>query len=183
MVDELKQTLQAKLFKKASDQIPSGFILFKDAAFMTVDDNNVDIASHQSDTMPIRIKGTLYGILFNEEGLTKKIAEDAVSGYDGSPVYISGIRDLHFSLLNKDNLLFGSVRNISFNLSGVAKIVYRVDQDKLTHDLLGKSKKDFNQILLQYPNIDSADLTISPFWKISLPDKTKDIKVNVNYPK
>jgi len=47
---------------------------------------------------------------------------------------------------------------------------------------LGKSKKDFNKILLQYPNIDSANLKISPIWKISIPDKTKNIKVMVNYP-
>ena len=60
---------------------------------------------------------------------------------------------------------------------------FGLDVDKLVADLLGKSKKDYNQILLKYPNIDSADLVISPFWKMSLPDKTRDIKVIVNYPK
>ena len=75
------------------------------------------------------------------------------------------------------------MKNINFNLSGAIKIVWKLDVEKLINDLLGKSKKDFNQILLQYPYIDSAESELSPFWKMSFPDNTKDIKVIVNYPK
>jgi hypothetical protein len=57
-----------------------------------------------------------------------------------------------------------------------------VDVNKFIADLLGKSKKDFTQTLAQYPNIDSATLKLSPFWKLSLPDQIKNIKVIVNYP-
>ena len=83
----------------------------------------------------------------------------------------------------KNNISFGEVKNINFNLAGATKIVWKLDENKLKTDLLGKSKEDFNQILLKYPNVNSADLVISPFWKMSFPDKVKDIKVIVNYPK
>jgi hypothetical protein len=188
-INDLKTTLQTKLFKKATEQIPSGFILFKDAVFLNIDDNNFDLLSSQDNMLPVKLQGTLYGFLFNEEKLTQKIAENKIDKYDGSPVYLPNIRDLTFSLSaqaglsDKDNISFGEVKNINFNLSGAAKIVWKLDVNKLSADLLGKSKKDFNQILLQYPNINSANLVISPFWKTSLPDKTKNIKVIVNYPK
>lgn len=182
-INDLKTTLQTKLFKKATDQIPDGFILFKDAAFLNIDDNNIDTAPSTDNLLSVKMKGTLYGFLFNEEKLTKKIAGDNIPGYDGSPVYLPNIRDLIFSLSGKDNISFGDVKNINFSLKGNTKIVWKLDESKLKTDLLGKSKKDFNQILLQYPNVDSADLSISPFWNISLPDKSKDIKVIVNYPK
>lgn len=183
VINELKTTLQTKLLKKATDQIPNGFILFKDAVFLNTDDSNVDFISAKDNMLPIKLKGTLYGLLFDESKLTKKIATDTIKEYDDSVVYIPNIRDLTFSLSNKDNISFGDVKNINFNLSGATKIVWKFDTNKLINDLLGKPKKDFNQILLQYPNVISADLVLSPIWKMSFPDNTKDIKVIVNYPK
>src|SRR3989344_838809 len=178
---ELKTALKEKLFKKASDQIPSGFILFKDAVFLNIDEESTVPASESSD-LPIIIKGTMYGLLFNEENLTKKIAQDNISNYDESDVYIPNIGNLIFSLSNQD-ISFADVQNISFNLSGATKVVWKFDEAKLSADLLGKSKKDFGQILAQYSNVESAQLTLSPFWIRSFPDKIKDIKVIVNYPK
>ncbi|OGI60117.1 hypothetical protein A2814_00945 [Candidatus Nomurabacteria bacterium RIFCSPHIGHO2_01_FULL_38_19] len=177
----LKTTLKEKLFKKASDQIPSGFILFKDAVFLNIDEESTIPVSESRD-LPIIIKGTMYGLLFNEENLTKKIAQDNISNYDESDVYIPNIGNLIFSLSNQD-ISFADVQNISFNLSGATKVVWKFDEAKLSADLLGKSKKDFGQILAQYSNVESAQLTLSPFWIRSFPDKIKDIKVIVNYPK
>jgi len=175
--------LQTKLFKKATDQIPAGFILFKGATFLDIDDGNINSFSSSTDNIvPITINGTLYGFLFNEEKLTKKIIENNTVQLGEGEIFISNIRDLTFSLINKDSLSFGNATNINFSLSGLVKFVWRLDENKLITDLLGKSKKDFNQILLQYPSINAADLVISPFWKISFPDKTKDIKVIVHYP-
>jgi len=74
------------------------------------------------------------------------------------------------------------VKNIAFNLSGTPKVVWKVDTEKLISDLLGKRKKDFYQVLSQYPDIKSADLALKPAWRTSFPDKSKDIKIIVNYP-
>ena len=186
LLKELRTTLQAKLFKKATDQIPNGFILFKDAVFLITnpdDDASINSDPSKENKFVVKQRGTLYGFLFNEAKLTKKIAQDSIEKYDGSPVYIPNIKDLIFSLSGEENFSSGEIKNIDFNLSGNAQIVWKLDEAKFKADLLGKSKKDFSQILLQYPNIISADLAISPFWKNTLPDKSKDIKVIVNYPK
>lgn len=187
-LNELKTALQAKLFKKVADQIPDGFILFKDATFLNVDEETILPASKEG-MVPINIKGTFYGFLFDEKKLTKEIVKTNVDKYDGSEVYVPNIKDLSFSLptgqagLSNKEVSFKDVKEISFNLSGASKIVWKVDTEKLIADLLGKRKKDFNQVLSQYLNIDSADLVIKPAWKMSFPDKTKDINIIVNYPK
>lgn len=188
-INDLKTTLQAKLFKKAKDQIPNGFILFKDAIFLNIDENSINPVFSKDNMSDVKIKGTLYGLLFDIEKLTKKIIENSIKEDDGSIVYLPNIQDLTFSLLaqtglsDKDNVSFKDVKDINFNLSGATKIVWKLDESKLRTDLLGKAKKDFNQILLQYPNIDLAESVISPFWRMSFPDKIKDIKIIVNYPK
>ncbi len=182
LVAEAKTALEEKLFKKANDQIPSGFILFKDAVFLDIDEETVAPAGVDGQ-VPVVIKGTLYGFLLEEEGLTDKIVKALVSNYDGSKVHVKNIRDLVFSLANRDSIAsYKDVQTINFKLSGNTKVVWDVDTEKLAADVLGKKKKDFRQILLGYPNIDTADLVIRPVWKMSFPQKRNDIEVTVNTP-
>ena len=179
---ELKQALEEKLIKKATDQIPAGFILFKNATFLTVDDENWNAAAKGSN-LTVRFTGTMYGILFEEKKLTKKIASDNIEKYDGSEIYIPNIRNLDFSLPAQSGFTsFSAMQNINFRLAGAAKLVWKVDSPKLTSDILSKPKKDFAQILSKYPNISTANSIVTPFWKRSFPNKEKDIKVIVNYP-
>jgi len=180
---ELEAALKAKLLKKATDQIPSGFVLFKDAIFLDIDEKNVNFTPDKDNQVSVSIKGALYGFIFNEKKLTAKIAQDIIDKYDGSEIYIPNIRDLTFSFTDKENISFADVKSIGFTLSGTPKIVYKVDEEKFTVDLLNKKKKDFNQILVQYPNISSAELIFRPFWKASFPEKSESIEIIVNYPK
>ncbi|HAS80487.1 MAG: hypothetical protein UR25_C0001G0091 [Candidatus Nomurabacteria bacterium GW2011_GWE1_32_28] len=183
IVSELKVALEEKLLKKAMDQIPSGFILFKDAAVLEIDDKNISFTTNEDNMVSVNVKGTLYGFLFSEDKIIKKIAEGVIDEYDGGEVYIPNIRDLVFSLDNSKDIEFTDVKNISFNLKGIPKIIWKIDETKFISDILNKNKKDFNKILLQYSSIDSAELVIRPFWKSSFPEKSKSIELIVNYPK
>lgn len=182
---ELKTILENKLFDKISSQIP-GFLLYKDAVFLKTDNLVIGPVSPEGSAT-LTLKGTLYGIILNEQELTQKIAKDNIEKYDGSEVYIPNIKDLTFflpaqtDLSDKENISFDNVEDINFNLSGSAKIVFKLDVNKFTAELLNKPKNDFNQILSQYPNINSALVKLSPPWVQSLPGKIKNIKVDVNY--
>lgn len=184
VINDLKTALEIKLFKKAADQIPNGFVLFKDAAYFDIKENNMEFNS-KDNNLPVELKGALYGLIFDEKKLIKKIAQENIENYDDSDIFIQNIKNLTFSM-HMDNVSISNIAlidNIDFNLLSTAKVVWKVDTDKLVADLLGKSKKDFNQILAQYPSISSANLSLSPFWQMSIPDKIKNIKVIVNYPK
>jgi len=176
---ELESRLKDKLFKKASDQLPAGFLLFKNASSFT--NENVFFSTTDGVTTA-NLKGSLTGILFEENKLTKKIAENVIPKYDGGEVYIPDIHGLNFSLTNKDTTSLIDTQGITFNLSGPVDMVWRVDEAELANDFLGQKKKDFNQILSTYISIDSAQVTLNPFWKRSFPEKTKDIHIIVNYP-
>ena len=182
-MSELKASLEAKLLKKVIDQTPSDFVLWQDAVSLVFDDKNMTFASVKDNLVSATAKGTLYGFLFNENNLAKKIAEDVIDKYDGSEVYIPNIKDLAFSLTDKGNISFQNAKNISFNLKGTPKIVWKVNEAKLVADVIGKKKNDFSLILSQYKNIASAELVLHPFWKTSFPTRSENIKVIVNYPK
>jgi len=180
-IDELRGELKTKLFKRALDQIPQGFVLFEDAFYLNITDEMMD-TSGQDGVVPIVVKGTLHGLLFNEDKLTQEITKKAVPGDNLSKIYLLNIKSLAFFMVDK-SVLATDIKNIDFNLSGSTQAVWKVEEDKLVSDLSGKKKKDFNQILSTYQNIESADLTVRPFWKMSFPEKANKISVIVNYPK
>ena len=177
---ELSQTLKDELVKKVAGEIPDGFILFKDAAaFFTVDKIDLPLGTKE---LAVTLHGTLYGLLFKEDELTRKIAEKKVEDYEDGKAFISNLTDLKFTLGSIGDLSLEDMDSISFNLSGDAKIVWKLDTEKFTVDLLGQNKKDFISILSQYKNIDRAELALSPVWRRTIPDKPEKIKVIVNYP-
>ncbi len=179
-IEQLTKNLEAKLLQKTINQIPKDFILFDGAYSLVIDEKNEEY-DKEKNAIVISLKGTLYGFLFKETELTKKIASSVVSDYDGSDVYITNIKSLEFSIVDP-YVSFKEVESINFNLSGPTKIVWKVAENDLVEDLLGKSKKDFQSLLLQYNSIDNASVVIRPFWKKSFPDKIKDITINVSYP-
>ncbi len=179
-IEQLTKNLEAKLLQKTINQIPKDFILFDGAYSLIIDEKNEEY-DKEKNAIVISLKGTLYGFLFKETELTKKITSSVVSDYDGSDVYITNIKSLEFNVVDP-YVSFKEVENINFNLSGSTKIVWKVAENDLVEDLLGKSKKDFQSLLLQYNSIDNASVVIRPFWKKSFPAKIKDITVNVNYP-
>lgn len=182
---ELKTILKNKLFNKISNQIP-GFLLYKDAAFLKVDDVIIGPVSSDGSVI-LTLKGVLYGVIFNEQKLTQKIIKDNFEKYDNDEIYIPNIKDLTLSmpaqadLSDKENILFDNMKNINFNLSGSVKIVSKLDINKFAAELLNKPKNNLNQILSRHPNIDSAVVKLSPPWVQSFPSKIKNIKVTVDY--
>jgi hypothetical protein len=185
---ELKTNLKEKLLQKATDQIPNGFILFKDATFLEVEKEEVDFAELRGDnSLPLKVSGTLYGFLFSEKKLTEKIAKGNIAQYNDAPVYIPNIKELKFSMsdqvgISSGQISFANTQNINFNLSGPATVIWKLEDIDFAGALLGKSKKDFNAVLSEFPDVSKADLAISPFWVRSIPEKSKDIKIIINYP-
>lgn len=179
---ELNFTLKAKLLKKAMDESPKGFILYKDAVFLETDETSSSLES-QSASVPVILNGSLYGFLFNEKELSGKVFSSVSSGdVAKSDIAIPNIRDLVFSLSNKDPNSFDEVKRISFTLTGKAKAVWNVNSKSLLQSLLGQRKSDFKNILSSYGGVESADLSIKPIWKMSLPEKESKINIIIKTP-
>lgn len=181
ITNELRDSLLSKLFKKAVNQTPEDFILFKDAAFLDMD-KDVLFSKQGDNTFIATLKGTLYGFVLNKEELTKSIAKNNIKDYKDESVYIPNISGLIFSLKSKDSLTFLDTQNIVFSLSGDAKIVWRVAKDKLNQELIALKKEDFTKILSTHQEISSADLVMRPTWKNDFPEKKEKINVIVEYP-
>lgn len=182
VLTDMKEALEKLLLGKVEGSIPAGFILFPDATSLVVEGETVEPLSPEEGTVSLSVRGTLYGFLLEESRLTAKIADTTLDDYDGSEVYIAGLRDLDFTIYNQDALTFKDTRNITFSLSGDVKIVWRLPAEQIVKDMLGRRKKDFPQVLSRYPNVITGNVTLSPFWRRAFPEKADDIKIVINYP-
>lgn len=179
---ELKDNLKTELLQKAHGSIPPGFILFDNATSLSIEGQKTESVPGSEGMIELSVHGTLHGFLFNEEKITEKIAETSIEQYDGSPVYVSGFENLTFTVYDQDALSFRDTRNMTFNLLGDIKVVWKLDEEKIASDMLARPKKDLNQILSSYPNVVSGNVVLNPFWRRSFPEERGDIKVIINYP-
>jgi len=172
----LSLKLHDKLIKQARAELPKGFLLYDDAALVAMSDEPATLASKDA-AVPLPVHATLYGFILDEKNLTQKIAESALSDYDGKPLSIPNISDLSLVLKNKDKISPADVTQLTFLISGNASLVWDVDRNKIAQALIGRKKNEFPNILSGFSNIDTAKVTIKPLWRNSFPEKAKDISV------
>jgi hypothetical protein len=181
-IENLRGELEKSLFKKAIDTIPSGFVLFPGSSFYDIQKEDYSIDGNK---MKVSVKGSFYGIVFNEKKITDFILKN--TEFENKNVFISNLRELNFSFISDINWsLLGedisSLSQLDFSVSGDLKVVYNLDTKKFTEDLLGKKKKDFNFVLTNHEAVSSANVSFKPAWKRTFPEKSKDIKIEINYP-
>jgi len=86
-----------------------------------------------------------------------------------------------FALKDRDKIVPTEAKDISFAFSGTPSIVWSIDTGKIIDSLLGKSKKEFRSILAGFPNIDSAEVVLKPFWRTTFPNKASDLTVKTSF--
>lgn len=165
LTDKLKNDVKGNLPEDA---------LFLPGAYVIKETPGPTTYSGPSEKVPVEVKGTLIGVLFNRQELTQKIAEANIHNFDKVPVTISELPDFTVDIKNKDTLS-ETTATLSFALSGKGIVVWDIDEAKVLEALAGAKKKDVTVKLAGFPSILKASVKLSPLpWGITLPkDKTK----------
>lgn len=172
---ELQTQLREELYAEAEAEVPQDFILFRTLSTFSFEDLPQTGGSGANTT--VNQRGHLYGVMFKRSDLAKFLAQQKLSIPATDNVTIQSYDSL--------NILFASVppadllplNEISFKVSGDAKLLWVTDEVALRADLAGRYKRDVPGILNNYPTIARASVTVRPFWKSSLPDEPEKIKI------
>lgn len=175
---ELKQNLRSKLYDKVLGQIPEGYVFYEDAVSFSLDKEELHLGNE--DEAPLKITGTLYGLLLEEEELSEKIISKSFPEASLEDLYILGLRELSLSM--DSDSLFWDTNEISFSLVGNLKAVWRVNESEIQTKVLAKDRSEFMRVLSGFTFIDSADLVIRPFWKKNIPEESNRVNINIKYP-
>lgn len=175
-INAAKDELAIALNTKMKDQLQSvkkdGYIGLYDIASIVITDNESDISSGKTDEYSATATG--YVAFVEEEALAKQFAETQ-SQYKGEHVRLDGADALHFTLEKGASIVASST--FSVLVEGPSRVVWVVDGEKLRQSLVGKTKTELAGVISSTPEVDSANVSMRPFWVSSFPDHTGSISI------
>ncbi len=173
----LKDKLTSTLMQKARAELPEDFILYDKMAVINFG-QPVVTSSGEGASANIKEHGTLSAFIFKESDLTKALVGSVVAEADKDKVKIPNIRELNITLDPSSAIGDPKVmQNIRFNIDDSINVVWMIDDEALKNALVGIKKRDFESKMIQFKNIDKAELALKPFWKSNLPPKASAIKI------
>lgn len=172
-LSDLEKALREELISNAQAQAPDGFVLFPSLSSITFEELPQTVANKNSTTLNMR--GNLYGVMFKKSDLSTHLTEKKATLAPGDIIDIANIEslDLAFASSAPRDLLVSNT--ISFSVTGETRASWVVDETALRADLLGRHEREIPSILSNYPNVESVNATIRPFWKNSFPDDSEDL--------
>ena len=175
-VATLQEELRGNLFEEANLQVPDSFFIFDegiDIRFESLLDKQVD-----SGTVALHERGILSSIIIHEGRFARFVAYKTLSTYEGEDIQIENIDAITISRADNEADISDS-DGIALSLRGETALKWLFDEDELKEKFVGKSKKDVDSILQEFPSIDKAEVIVRPFWKKSFPDSLDKIKIEV----
>ncbi|MEK7579098.1 MAG: hypothetical protein AAB460_01015 [Patescibacteria group bacterium] len=177
----LEGELKTALLTKAAATLPEGFTLVPESAiyaFEPLPNKEGDSAN----TVAIRVQGTLTALAIETDKIAEEVARTRITDYAGEEVTFVDADTLSVSIPDVNDLNIETATSVPLRITGPATLVWKVDTEALTKDLLGKRRSFTPTVFSAYPGILRADVVVQPFWKRSLPDEASDITVRVASP-
>jgi len=176
----LRSALEPDLRESIQSKIPSGYVLLAGAATTTYQELDAT-PSETSGMVDLKEQGTVTAVVFPNAALAKAIASSVPGlNYNGEEINLASSTSLQ---LSPSVALPGpETPSFVFNLSGVAPLVYTVDESRIAAAVAGKTRSAAEVSLTSYPEIRQAMLVLRPFWKQKFPEDPASIKIVVSKP-
>lgn len=171
----LQIQLRDELLAKIDEERPAGTIAFKNAVAITY--TQLPSVEYGEDLVTIREQATLQIPLFKEDDFGRFIASETVPTYDGGPVRVEDAGELIFNYTQAttSNSVIANLDSLEFKLTGKPRLIWEYDNEELAENLAGLPKTAINNAITAYPGIESARVSITPFWQQTFPEDPAEI--------
>lgn len=173
-------SLNDKLKKQLSSQIPNGYIYYPEASIFSYE--IVDGFLSKTPNTKIEIKGTLSAVLIKKENLTNELIKRLLPNIDDKErkeIIPPDISVLNFSFLNSSQNIDKNVSSIDFELTGDLNLDWSPDLINLKNFIVGKHKNEVPELFKKDPGISGAYVKIIPFWINKIPLDQNKIEINI----
>jgi len=174
-----KATMQARLDKKVADYLATlnsdseiplrPIVSYADMPAGPVDNGSVSVRMSAHVSVPVVQRNALAAAIAQAVTADSSGQLYTLETAEGFAANTSGSTDTDANL-------------ITFTLSGNGILVAIVDTDALAQALAGRDQNAFQNIVANFPGVESAKARIEPFWSSSFPKDLTDIKIVVERP-
>jgi hypothetical protein len=171
----LQIELRDELLARIDGERPAGTIAFKNAVAITY--TQLASVEYGQDLVTIREQAILQIPVFKEDDFGRYIASETVPTYDGGPVRVEDPSALIFtySAATTSNSVIANLASLEFKLTGKPRLIWEYDGEELAANLAGLPKTAINNAITAYPGIESARVSVTPFWKQTFPEDPTEI--------
>lgn len=175
---DAKEALLNQLKKNVDDALKA-----QTAGLKTIDSLSIKIGEPESsakvdeaaESFTMSIQGSLKTIGFKESDLRGLIKQNINNNrnLDVLPDKLQlSYRSINFR--DADNIL-------EFTVDIVGTAYKKIDTDKIKNELIGKDEEEIKSYLRDIEGIESAKVTLYPFWVRKIPAKPDKIQINLTY--
>lgn len=175
VANTVSESLRDKLASELTDQIPDGVIAYPDARFYTTE---TSLESEGQAQAEVSVTGRLETVGFDRRELSIFLANN--SGIDATAdtnLRVQDLESFNFSIPNKSEFTPDQQTPLEFQLAGESLVVWQYNKQALARDLQSLQRNQINEVLSNYPSIQSATVNTRPFWKRSLPTDPSAIDI------
>lgn len=178
--ESLKTALAPDLEQSLAAQIPAGYVLVPGS----VTTSYTPLAPEPSNAtgmVDVRLQGSMTAAVFPNAALARAIASSVSGlGYQGEQVTLADTGGL--ALTPAAGVPDPGASTFAFSLSGTAAITYTVDTARIAAAVSGKTRKEAEVVLTNYPEVKTAVIVLRPFWRQTFPQDPASITVVVEEP-
>lgn len=176
--EELPKQLEEKAKETLSKKMDQGKVLLPSFAASTLIDKSFD-TKVEDEANQVTLNGTVeyQGIVYVKNDLievSKSLLEKDVPS--GHQIDYNNIKTTVLDIKNKND------EEVEANLNIKALLLPKIEEEKLTKELKGKSFKTIEDFLYKLPQISDVDIRLSPnlpFLPKNLPGREKNIKIKI----
>lgn len=178
----LATVLAPDLAKSLEKNVRPGYILLPGAA-TTIYEVLASEPSSETGMVDVKEQGIATAVVFSSAALARVLAlsmKDQFPSYQNEPLAFTDASKLVLSPEN--GIPDQGAELFSFTLSGTAGLVYTIDQARIATAASGKTREAASVALSSYPEVKSAFIKLSPFWRQTFPQDPAAISVIVRNP-
>lgn len=158
--------------------VPTGYIMYPKAISVVL--SSTTVSSIGSTTANISMSAMVTGIIFKESDLENTLAKNQIAQFPADNYSVNGLGSLVFAPL-AGQTFSTKTTSVKFTLSGAINIVGVIDANNIKSQLEGKPISASNSVFSQYSSvIQSAQVSIVPFWIRTIPSSPKRISVAIS---
>jgi hypothetical protein len=158
--------------------VPTGYIMYPKAISVVL--SSTTVSSIGSTTANISMSAMVTGIIFKESDLENTLAKNQIAQFPADNYSVNGLGSLVFAPL-AGQTFSTKTSSVKFTLSGAINIVGVIDANNIKSQLEGKPISASNSVFSQYSSvIQSAQVSIVPFWIRTIPSSPKRISVAIS---
>lgn len=178
-LDELTSSLQAELrtelINKTRTELPADFIMYDKAVVVSF--AQPEITGGEVGKAEVAVTGTIQAFIFSEADLTQALVDKVIAKSEENTVFIPNIKDLNIELDAENIAGAGDDADIKITIDDQVNVVWQINDEEIKEALVGTKKRDFQSKMLEFKNIESAELSLKPFWRTTFPEKPNAIRI------